>query len=502
MASVYTLSSYSLVTFAATVSTSSGTPSYIWSVAVPSAIKGKTGILQLFFNMYLVSNFLANQTFNYGIYVDGVAVSVGDSATIAYTHTSLSPYAISSGGVIRGTNGFLGNSPIVVPVSFSSGASLIQIGITNSSAAMAAIRSVSPQVGSNVTTATGTIDTSNYVPRNTFTTTGSFSYTVPTTVQGGSVQGVFVYLWGGGGSNVNQVGGQGFGTNTICPGGGGGYVSGFYSCAPGTVLTGVVGQRGTGGSVIVGGGGQGAGGAPSGGFSGIFNGGYAPGNTVAIAGGGGCGNMANSNYNYYTGGGGGYPNGSAAYVLLHNSIMNNDLDAGSNKPSQYCVGGGQTPFYSVPNSSGNIVSMGANPNTTTVFSMNPWPNNWNLVYGGQFIGASSYGTSAGGGWFGGCTGTTYADNPPTGGGGGSSYIGNINGATGGIGLTSGAVTSNGTTATATTASPSTIKPGGITSPYYTGSYGCGDGSEGLVVIVPAIGSSSAQVGVAANFFTV
>jgi len=466
-------------------------------------LKGKTGILQLFFNMYLVSNFLANQTFNYGIYVDGVAVSVGDSATIAYTHTSSSLYAISSGGVIRGTNGFLGNSPIVIPVSFSSGASLIQIGITNSSSAMAAINSVSPQVGSNVTTATGTLNTSNYVPKNTFTTTGSFSYTVPTTVQGGSVQGVFVYLWGGGGSNVNQIGGQGYGTNTICPGGGGGYVSGFYSCAPGTVLTGVVGQRGTGGSVIVGGGGQGAGGAPSGGFSGIFNGGYAPGNTVAIAGGGGCGNMANSNYNYYTGGGGGYPNGSAAYVLLHSyTIMSPDLDAGSNKPSQYCVGGGQTPFYSVPNTSGSIVSMPANPNTATVFPMSAGGNNWSLIYGGQFIGASSYGCSAGGGWYGGCAGTTYYDLSHTAGGGGSSYIGNINGATGGIGLTSGAVTSNGTTATATTVTPSTIKPGGITSPYYTGTYGCGDGSEGLVVIVPAVGSSSAQVGVAANFFTV
>jgi hypothetical protein len=448
--------------------------------------------------MYLVNNFLANQTFNYGIYVDGVSVSLGDSATIAYTHTSPGPYAISSGGVLCGTNGFLRNSPLIVPVSFSTGASTLQIGISNSSRAMLGIRSVSPQVGSNVLTARGTPNTNNYVPQNTFTRSGSFSYTVPTTVQGGAVEGVFVYLWGGGGSNVNQMGLQKSGSNTICPGGGGAYVSGFYSCAPGTVLTGVVGQRGSGGSVMVGGGGQGAGGAPSGGFSGIFHGGYDPENTVAIAGGGGCGNMANETNNY-TGGGGGYPNGSAAYVLLHTPVMIPDLDAGSNSYSKYCVGGGQTPFYSVPNADGTIVTMPANPNIVTSFSMVFWPLNWGLVYGGQFIGASSYGCSAGGGWFGGCAGTTYVDNPPTGGGGGSSYIGNINGATGGIGLTSGAVTSNGTTATETTASPSTIKPGGIGSPYYIGNYGCGDGSEGLVVIVPAIVSAPAQIGVAASF---
>ena len=129
MAAVYPVSSYSLATIAVTVASLSATPTYIWTAAVPSGAKGKAGILQMFFNLYVGTNFFAGQTFNYGIYVDGVPLAIGDSTTIPYTHTSATPYALSSGGVVRGTNGFHGFNPIVVPVSFSSTASQIQIGI-------------------------------------------------------------------------------------------------------------------------------------------------------------------------------------------------------------------------------------------------------------------------------------------------------------------------------------------------------------------------------------
>jgi len=493
MATVFSLSSYSLATIAVTVASGSATPTYIWQAAIPAGAKGKAGILQLFFNLYVVTNFFANQFFDYGIYVDGVPLSIGDSTTIRYTHTASTPYALSSGGVLRGTNGMLGYSPLIIPVSFSTGASVIQIGISNSSLAMSAVTSVSPQVMSNVTTSTGSSNTSNFVPVNTFTTTGPFSYTVPTTVQGGAVQGVYVYLWGAGGSNTSQVGGQGTSSNTICPGGGGGFVSGFYSCAAGTVLTGVVGSIG-GGAVTNGGGGYGAGGALSGGFSGLFNGGYSPGNTVAIAGGGGIGNYAASS-NMYTGGAGGYPSGDPAYVIAHPTQVGNS-DGGSNKSSVYCVGGGQTSTYLIN---------GSNRNAGTSFGVGTplyGGVGWDCVIGSQFLGAGSYGTCGGGGWYGGATGTTYYNFTPTGGGGGSSYIGNVNGATGGIGLTSGVSYANGTTATATSSTPVNIKPGGIASPFYTGTYGCGNGSTGLVVIVPAVGSSANQVGVQANLFVV
>ena len=500
MATVYSLSTYSLATIAVTVPSASSSPTYIWSVPVPSGAKGKSAILQIFFNLYSSTGFFAGQSFNYGIYVDGTALTIGDITSVPYVQTAAGTYALSSNGVTRGTTGILGYNPLLLPVSFSAASSLIQIGITNSALPLSSVSSVTPHILSNVTTATGTLNTSNYVPQNTFTTTGSFNYTVPTTVQGGAVQGVYIYLWGAGGSNVSQVGGQGTSANTFVPGGGGGFVSGFYSCAAGTVLTGVVGAVGN-TNLAYGGGGNGAGGAPSGGFSGVFlsnAGGIVQSNAIAIAGGGGMGNWA-AITNVYTGGGGGYPNGGAAYVLNHIAATTYDFDTGSNMYSSYCVGGTQNGYYSIPNANGSVTSIAAGTATSN-YPSGYWPNSWGMVYGSKLLGASSYGTSGGGGWHGGCTGTTYTQFGPTGGGGGSSYIGNVNGATGGIGLTSGAAYANGTTATSAV-TPSTVPPGGTSSSFYTGTYGYGNGSTGLVVIVPAVTASLNQVGVSATLFT-
>ena len=81
------------------------------------------------------------------------------------------------------------------------------------------------------------------------------------------------------------------------PGGGGGFVSGFYSCNPGTNFIYVVG-------------GSGATLAQGGGFTGLFlsnAGAIAQSNAIAITGGGGCGGY----FGIGNGGGGGYPTGSA-----------------------------------------------------------------------------------------------------------------------------------------------------------------------------------------------
>lgn len=461
MASYYTLSSYSLATIAVTVAASSGTPTYIWSAAVPSGVKGKTAILQMFFNLYASTNFFAGQTFNYGIYVDGVALAIGDTTTVQYVHTAATPYAMSSGGLLRGTNGFHGYNPIVIPVSFSSGASVIQIGITNSSLAISAVTSVSPQLTTNITVATGTLNTTNWVPINTFTTTGQSTYTVPTTVQGGTVQGVFVYLWGCGGGERN--------TNA---GGGAGYTTGYYSCAGGTNLTVVVGGLGT-NSMSSGGGASGAI-ANGGGFSGVFtSAGVAQANAIAIAGGGGGATAETTggvNSGASSGGAGGGLNGVGCYYYGGAVYATtNALYGGS--------GGTQT-----------------GPGTSSEGFIGA------VLRGGNGAGNSGGG---GGGYYGGGGGGAASSA-----GGGSGYI---------AGLTSGGYTvaGNQATGTITTGTGSNIKAGGpysatnglyvaSNSPVYPsgGTYGNGSGATGCVVIIPAIGSSTSQIGVQANIFAV
>jgi hypothetical protein len=443
MATVYSLSSYSLATIALTVASSSVTPTYVWQAAIPSGARGKSGILQLFFNLYSATNFFAGQSFNYGIYVDGVALSIGDSTTIPYVHTTASAFAISSGGLSRGTNGFQGYSPIMIPVSFSSGASVIQLGITNSSLAMSSVSSASPHVGSNVTVASGLSNTSNFLPINTFTSQGTYNYTVPTTVQGGSVVGVFVYLWGAGG-------GPGASPSA---GGGGGFTSGFYSCSGGSTLTYIVGASGGNGTFSNGSGqpnnGSGGGAGPSGasgGFSGIFNTATASlATTIGIAGGGGsgCAQMNGGN-----GGGGGGSNGGAGWNYVGNIYQ----------------GGGGT-------------QTGGGSNHSDGQAGQRW------IGGGNGWGTASKG---GAGWWGGGSGGP-------GGGGGSGYTSNF---------TSGGLTQVGTTLLGSTATPSLATPAGTSSPYFVSGYGHGNGGAGFVVIVPAIGSSANQVGVQANLFVV
>jgi hypothetical protein len=448
MSTYYNLSgAYALANIADSVTSLSATPAYVWTVSVPSAAKGKNGILAVFFNLFSSGQFTAGQYFDYGVYVDGVSQMLGDSSgTLRYVQTALGTYALSSGGISLGTNGLVNGLPLFIPVSFAASASQIQIGLKNSSAQMTPISSQVIAYSSNITTSSGTSNTGNFVPINTFSNIGTSYYTVPTTCSIGTVTGVFVYCWGAGGGDFGDSGW----------GGSGAYSGGFYSVAGGTTLAMVIGRAGGTGqsfSINFGGGGMGASGSmqSGGGFSGVFlsnAGGIVQSNAIVIAGGGGAGAQGGN------GGGGGYPNGLATIGDL----------AGMNAGGGTQIAGG---------TGSNI--------------------------GGPLQGASGggfYGQGAGGGWYGGGAQSDTGGGRPA--GGGSSYIGNINGATGGLGLTSSAVTENGKTWQSPMPYP--VIPGGYTSNFYYGLAGQTKQS-GLVVIVPTVGTAATQIGVSAALYS-
>lgn len=266
----------------------------------------------------------------------------------------------------------------------------------------------------------------------TYTTVGSNFYTVPATAGGSPVSGVYVYLLGCGGMMGHN------------PGGGGGFVSGFYSCNPGTNFIYVVGAAGYNQNIIYGGGGgnNGVDSTSAGGFSGVFlsnAGGIVQSNAIGIAGGGGCGGYFGSG----NGGGGGYPTGSQ----------------GTEGNSYGTISGGSQTAGGVGGASGSAL-----------------------------IGGIGVGQSGGGGWYGGGSGFSYtADgNFPQrpAGCGGSSYIGNVNGATGGIGFTSGATYEQGYT------SGVINTDAGTTCPYYTSTVNHINrgvvANTAFVVFVPAV----------------
>jgi hypothetical protein len=193
---------------------------------------------------------------------------------------------------------------------------------------------------------------------------------------------------------------------------------------------------------------------------------------IAIAGGGGGGALFFTNTR--SAGGGGYSNGHALGI-------NN---AGVFEYSTVITGGTQT--------SGGISVNGAQYGSA-------------LAGGPAFSGDGGSG-GGGGGWYGGGGGGGSGSGGNTGGAGGSGYIGNVNGATGGIGLTASATHDNAPDNTIPnfTVGSTTRSPGGTTSPYYTTPYGQGNSANsgtGLVVIIPAVGTSATQIGVSAALYS-
>jgi len=458
MSTFYNLSgNYSLVNIANGISGNSATPAYVWTVSVPPNAKGKNGILALFFNLY-ASAFTVGQSFDYGVYVDGVSQLLSDTGTLHYVQSVASTYALSSNGVSMGTNGPV---QLLIPMAFATSASQIQIGLKNSSAGMTPINSALPGYNSNIVTSSGSVNTSNYVPQTLFTTGGSNYYTVPTNTSAGVPTGVYIYLWGCGGITSHQSGG------------GGGFVSGYYSCPPGTNLLYVVGS--TAGTATYYGGGGSAPNQPGGGFSGVFlsnAGGLVQSNAIAIAGGGGGGCLFPDGTR--AAGGGGYPTGGALEINT----------TGTFSYSSSITGGTQT--------AGGIGATGV--------------NNGGALSGGAVTDGQGRAGGGGGGWYGGGGNSSGGSGQP--GAGGSGYIGNVNGATGGIGLTANAAYENGidlpiSQFAAGNAVIYIRYPGGSNSPYYASPFGQANSSNptGAVVIVPAIGTSATQIGVKASLFS-
>jgi hypothetical protein len=451
---IVTLSTYTGTVIRNAVAANNSSITTVWSNALPSTAKGRAGTLGMFFNMYSLTQFASNTSFDYGVYIDGSSISYGESNTSRYVQTTTSTYAFSSNGFVLGVGGMTPYQPISFPLYIPPQANALTIGIANASVPFSPVQSVALAYLSNVLTSSGTSNTSNFIPQNTFRTTGQFSYTVPSLCSAGAVTGVFIYLWGAGG-NYQQPGTFGSAGGS---GGGGGFVSGYYGCSPGTVLSCVVGLGGgnDGNNTLAVGGGV----SDRGGFSGVFLSNIAASNTIGIAGAGG-----GAAYGAGYGGAGGYPAGSRGYIYV--------MGTGAGVPSP-AMGGTQTAG-----------GAGEGAGFSSASS--------------QFFGAFGNQCCGGCGWYGGGQGTYGANQ---GGGGGSSYIGNVNGASGGIGM-AGATTENGITLSNTSMLPATnALPGGTTSQFFQSGRGNGAGGHGLIVIVPAVGTNPVYVGVNAKMLAV
>ena len=443
-----------------TVAASNSTATYIRTADIPTAAKGMSGLLSVYFDINSPGfNFGSNQ-FDYGVYIDGSGVGLGPfSKTVRYTQTSNSTFMISSNGYSLGTNSISPLMPLTIPVSVPANASKFQIGLLNSSVGLGTISSMVPTSTS----------TSTFTP-------GAHTYTVPSTVNSSNVVGVMIYCWGAGGLNshyFSQTTGQG---NAL--GGGGGFMSGFYGCPGGTILQVVSGSYVTNPNIATGGGnGARMYNTPNnygGGFSAVFNGSYATSTCLLLAGGGGAAASSNALLNNGNGGGGGYPSGSPPYQVSTNGTFTGF--------STTITGGtqttGGTTYYGAPLTYSGTQWFASQTNNAEMGGLAP----------------------GGGGWFGGGAGNGSIGS--YGGGGGSSYF-NPN-------LVSSVSYSNGTTYTQFV-TPTQISnyalapPGGLAvmSNFGLSTYGNGIGTQGLVIIVPMVGTpGSVAVGADARFLVV
>jgi hypothetical protein len=417
--------------------------------------------LSVFFNLYSTGSFTSNFAFDYGLAIDGTSLSFGDGGTARYVQNTTSTYALSSNGYILGTNGISGLMPLQIPLYIPPSSTNLQITLANASGALSPVSSVTPGYSTYSLTTSGTSNTSNFVPRSAFTTSGT--YTVPTTCTGGAVSGVYIYCWGSGGT---PQGGPTYGGA-----GAGGFVSGYYGIASGTVLRYVVGIPDSAGNPNTGGGGIGNGNG-GGAFSGVFlsnASGIVQSNALIVAGGGG-------------------------------EAMNSGVtSAGSGG-----AGASQTIATGTGFSGGDGYIYGVGTNTTIRGGSLTAGGVGNNGSGSALTGGGTsgiQGAGGGGGYFGGGAGINGSPNSNIYGGGGSSFASNVIASAtfiGGPQIT--------TLGQATTAVP----PGGSTSPYYynpVGSnFGCGGWTtynpstvfQGLVVIVPAVGQAPTYVGVTAK----
>jgi hypothetical protein len=220
------LASYSLAAIENSVSIANATPTVIRSITLPSNVKGKSGILSFFFNLFCDSFFYANQTLSYGLQVDGTGLDFSDGSTVVpYTQTAQGTYAISRSGASLGVGGFDAFHPISLPVSIPSNAVSLQLAIRNSSLTLSSTDTFATNLAAKITY------TATTVQGTPVTYSGSTTaYTVPA-----GVTKLQVFLWGGGGGRGDSGSGSG---------GGGAHISGIISVTPGATYYVYVGGKG------------------------------------------------------------------------------------------------------------------------------------------------------------------------------------------------------------------------------------------------------------------
>ena len=138
-----TVATYSLAAIAASVPATSATPTTIATFTLPTTTATDTGALSLFFNLYSAATFAAGQTFTYGLYLNGTAMSIADTTQVTYTQTASGTYAMESAGVLLGKGGISSLAPLQLFFTLPSGTNTLTIALANSSAVLA----TSVQVG-------------------------------------------------------------------------------------------------------------------------------------------------------------------------------------------------------------------------------------------------------------------------------------------------------------------------------------------------------------------
>jgi hypothetical protein len=124
---------YTQSTISNSIAYSTNTIAYIASMTIPTSIKNKAGILSCYFNLSTTSSFVIGSYFDYGLYLDNVALAMGDSQIACYSQTSTFKAAMSWGGLSLGNNAITPYRPITIPITIGANSCNLQIGIKNSS---------------------------------------------------------------------------------------------------------------------------------------------------------------------------------------------------------------------------------------------------------------------------------------------------------------------------------------------------------------------------------
>lgn len=299
--STHTITAYATGSTGTSAPSLDSTSTILWSAPIPTSIRGKHGILSVYFDM--TTNWVVPPTtqFDYGLYVDNVPLARGPNPLQRYVQSTANTNLIAIEGDRLGEFGATPITPLTLPIALNSNAANLQIQAANASTILDSFM-VSPT-------------------RTSLTTIGSNAFTSPV----GSI-GVLAYVWGCGGAS--------FGSNA---GGPGGFSFGYIPAAAGTVFTAIVGGLGT-NTFLSGFGGPGFSGTSGagGGFSGVFLGASPASNSsvplVVAGGGGGCFvGVAGSNFMFVGGGGGGLFGASSLNIsnqLISSSPGSGGLGAG------------------------------------------------------------------------------------------------------------------------------------------------------------------------------